>query len=368
MIIDDVPANLELLSNVLREYGYRVLPALNGRFALNALKKEIPDLILLDIMMPDMDGYEICSTIKNDERTKNIPVIFLTALDRKQDEEKGLALGAVDFITKPFDIPIVKKRIENHLELKFIRDKLEDIVQVRTEELRKKNIQLNKEIEERKKAEEMLQASLQEKIALFKEIHHRTYNNMQIISSLLNLQISMSNNEIISSVFQEMIDRIQSMAQVHQLLYSTQSLSSINFKDYLYKITDLLTRSYLHDPDAVKFNLDLQDINLGLDTAIPCGLVVNELITNSIKYAFPEGGKGEIYIELNTKNEMIYIKIHDNGKGFPDGFDPRKSKGMGFQIVFDLIEKQLEGEVNFCSKTGFCVVISFPDRQYRKRL
>ena len=368
MIVDDIPANLQLLSSVLKECGYRVLPSLDGRLALNALQNELPDLILLDVMMPEMDGYEVCGIIKKDERTKNIPAIFLTALDGKEDENRGLSLGAVDFITKPFDIPIIRKRIENHLELKFIRDRLEDIVQARTEELLQTNIELKKEVEERKKAEELLQASLQEKIALFKEVHHRTYNNMQIISSLLNLQISMSNEAKITKVFTEMTDRIQSMAQVHQLLYNTQSLSSINLKEYISKITDLLTRSYLHDPDAVKFTLDLQDLNIGLDTAIPCGLAVNELITNSIKYAFSKGEKGSIGIKLSMENEIIEIQIRDSGNGFPAGFDPRKSTGMGYRIIFDLIEKQLDGEVLFTSDTGFCAIIRFPDKLYRKRL
>ncbi|OHD56031.1 MAG: hypothetical protein A2Y33_11300 [Spirochaetes bacterium GWF1_51_8] len=368
MIIDDIPENLQLLTSVLKDCGYRVLPSLDGRVALKAMENELPDLILLDIMMPEMDGYEVCSIIKKDERTKGIPVIFLTALDRKEDEERGLTLGAVDFISKPFDIPIVKKRIENHLELKFIRDNLENIVRLRTEELIKMNSDLKNEIEERKKTEELLQTSLHEKLVLFREVHHRIYNNMQIISSLLNLQISMSGEAKITEVFTEMMNRIQSMAQVHQLLYSSQSLSSISLKGYIGRITDLLSRGYLHDPDAVKFNLDLEEMDIGLDTAIPCGLVVNELITNCLKYSFPDGMKGIISIKLSLDNEIIELQISDNGKGFPAGFDPRKSEGMGFRIVFDLIEKQLDGNVIFPSSTGFSAIIRFPDKQYRKTL
>ncbi|HQN19877.1 MAG TPA: PleD family two-component system response regulator [Syntrophobacteraceae bacterium] len=124
LIVDDAPANIELLSEVL-ESEYEVLFALSGEDGLNIAFEEAPDLILLDIVMPQMDGYEVCARLKADPRTQTIPVIFVTAMDLEEDETKGLALGAIDYITKPIRPPIVRARVRNHLELKRYRDLLE---------------------------------------------------------------------------------------------------------------------------------------------------------------------------------------------------------------------------------------------------
>jgi PAS domain S-box-containing protein len=156
MIVDDIPDNLNLLSETLKNCGYSVRPAPNGKLALKAIQEEKPDLILLDIMMPEMDGFEVCSKLKEDKNTKDIPVIFLTAMGHKDDEEKGLSIGAVDYITKPLNIPLVKARINTHLQLKFHRDHLEQLVKERTDKLLQVNKELIAEIKERKRMEEKI--------------------------------------------------------------------------------------------------------------------------------------------------------------------------------------------------------------------
>jgi len=138
LIIDDVPANIQIMHAVLRD-DYSVFFATSGRDGIRMAQKELPDLILLDIMMPDMDGYEVCTKIKSDPLTRQIPVIFITAMSNVEDEAKGLELGAIDYITKPFSPPIVNARVKNHLELKRHRDILVKL----TSELEKKNRELN---------------------------------------------------------------------------------------------------------------------------------------------------------------------------------------------------------------------------------
>jgi diguanylate cyclase (GGDEF)-like protein len=138
LIIDDVPANIQIMHAVLRD-DYTVFFATSGRDGIRMAQKELPDLILLDIMMPDMDGYEVCTKIKSDPLTREIPVIFITAMSNMEDEMKGLELGAIDYITKPVSPPIVKARVKNHLELKRHRDALEKL----TIELDKRNLELN---------------------------------------------------------------------------------------------------------------------------------------------------------------------------------------------------------------------------------
>jgi DNA-binding response OmpR family regulator len=139
MIVDDNSDNLDVLSSALKKIGYNVRSSPSGKLALQAAFNEPPDLILLDIMMPDMDGYEVCQKLKENEAVKNIPVIFVSAIDTEYDEEKGLSLGAVDYITKPIKIPIVLARVNTHLQLKLHRDNLENLVRERTINLKKSN-------------------------------------------------------------------------------------------------------------------------------------------------------------------------------------------------------------------------------------
>ncbi len=160
MIVDDTPANLEALSDALAVSGYRVRSAPNGRLALQAALSDPPDLILLDIMMPEMDGYEVCRILKENGATRNIPVIFITAMDRDLDEERGLSLGAVDYITKPIRLPIVLARVKNHVQMKMQRDGIEMEVMSRTAELGAANRELKIEIAERTRAEEERERTL----------------------------------------------------------------------------------------------------------------------------------------------------------------------------------------------------------------
>jgi putative two-component system response regulator len=134
LIVDDSAINLNILSEALCSY-YDISIAKNGKKALDLISQSMPDLILLDIQMPEMDGYKVCRILKNNPRTSDISIIFITSMGKAEDEEKGLALGAVDFITKPFNVNLVKARIDIHLELKLHRNKLEDLVEKRTKQL-----------------------------------------------------------------------------------------------------------------------------------------------------------------------------------------------------------------------------------------
>ena len=154
LIVDDEPLNVDLLEAKLTPMQYKTILAYNGEEALEKAVNESPDLILLDIMMPVMNGYEVCRRLKADKRLQDIPVIFLTAMREEDQEAKGLEIGAVDYITKPFSMPILKARVQTHLKLKRYRDHLKDLVMKRTSELVKANKQLKREIKERKRADE----------------------------------------------------------------------------------------------------------------------------------------------------------------------------------------------------------------------
>ncbi len=147
LIVDDSPANIKVLKNLLIET-YHISIATSGADALEVVEQQIPDLILLDVMMPEMDGYEVCRQLKNNENTAKIPIIFVTARSEEGDEQLGLSLGAVDYISKPFSLPITETRIKNHLELKAARDNLQGLVEKKTKELCLANKKLSKQIKE----------------------------------------------------------------------------------------------------------------------------------------------------------------------------------------------------------------------------
>ena len=177
-------------------------------------------------------------------------------------------------------------------------------------------------ITERKLAEDRLKASLKEKQILLKEIHHRVKNNLQIINSLLNLQSKAVTDPQTLVILQESQNRIRAMALIHEKLYQTENLESIHFNEYIRNLVTSLLRSSRNNQQVIRVTYVEDDINLPLESAIPCGLIMNELITNSIKYAFVDGRQGEITIGINeSTNHTIELSVKDNGKGFPEDLD-----------------------------------------------
>ena len=214
-----------------------------------------------------------------------------------------------------------------------------------------------------------LKSSLKERDTLLKELYHRTKNNMQVIYSLLGLQASYINDKDVLNIFKDIQSRIQAMSLVHQKLYESTTLSKVNFKDYTRELFDLLIKSYGGPPDSINLIVEIPDLYLTIDSAIPCGLILSELFSNSFKYAFPEQSRGIIKIRAcKDKNKKIDIIYSDNGIGIPGGFDFRKSESLGVQIIYALSEHQLQGKVEFDSSKGITCKISFTDTLYQERL
>jgi PAS domain S-box-containing protein len=200
------------------------------------------------------------------------------------------------------------------------------------------------DITDKKLSEQSLKSSLQEKEVLLKEVHHRVKNNMQVISSILSLQSAYVDDEKILSILLESQNRIKSMAFIHEKLYRTENFSQIKFSDYVQNLAQNLIDTYELSVASVDLKCDLEEVFLNLDNAIPCGLIINELISNSLKYAFVEREKGEIQIVLKTKNNQVELKIADNGAGIPKGLDIYNTDSLGLQLVNTLVE-QLEGNL-----------------------
>jgi PAS domain S-box-containing protein len=219
---------------------------------------------------------------------------------------------------------------------------------------------------ERKQVEERLNASLREKEVLLKEIHHRVKNNMQVISSLLNLQSSRIQSPDILEMFKESQDRIRSMSLIHERLYQSADLAKIDFSHYIQNLASYLFQSYRIDPDSVVLNTDVQDVSLDINKAIPCGLIINELVSNSLKYAFPKakerdkkkGKKGVIDIQLTADDGRVTLLVKDNGIGLPEDLDIETASSFGLQLVTTLVA-QLNGSMDIEKKPGATFNITF---------
>ena len=243
--------------------------------------------------------------------------------------------------------------------LKRVNDTLEFRVQQRTAELASAVEALQAEIAERRKVEAQMKSSLQEKEVLLKEIHHRVKNNLQIISSLLSLQSGNIKSENPASMFRESQDRIRSMALIHEKLYQARDISRVDFAEYVRSLTAYLSRSYMPG-HGVKIVIAIEGIYLDIDKAIPCGLIINELVSNSLKYAFPDGRKGEIRIGLEHSNKVYTLTVGDNGAGLPPGLDFRNTTSLGLQLVNTLVG-QLEGTIGLADGSGTRFRITIPD-------
>jgi PAS domain S-box-containing protein len=233
---------------------------------------------------------------------------------------------------------------------------------------------VDRDITERKKAEEKLKASLNEKELLLREIHHRVKNNMQIISSLLRHQmVSMKDREEID-IFRDSQDRINSMALIHEQLYQSNNLMNINFSEYVKHLVNGLFQTYGVAAGKVASKIIINDISLGVDTAIPCGLVINELVSNSLKHAFPEGREGVIEISIKKSKDSdaddhdFKLTVKDNGAGIPENIDIRETRSLGLQLVTILAEHQLRGKIEIGRSDGTEFNIFFNELKYKKRI
>ncbi len=215
---------------------------------------------------------------------------------------------------------------------------------------------------EAKLVEEKIKASLREKEILLKEIHHRVKNNMQIISSLLSLQSRHIKDEQVIEMLKECKNRIQSMALVHENLYRSKDFTGINLSEHINSLAKGLYQSYNADSRNIEMKIKSEDVSLSIDLAIPCGLAVNELVSNSLKHAFPSTwkGKGKIEISLHaTEDKEIELVIRDNGVGIPRNIDFRKTESLGLQLVSILVEDQLKGKVSLDRGKGTRFKIKF---------
>ena len=220
--------------------------------------------------------------------------------------------------------------------------------------------QAQNELAERQKAEMNLRTALVEKEVLLKEIHHRVKNNLQIVSSLLQLQSQTLKDPEISRVFQDSQNRIDSISLIHKNLYISPNIGKLDVVDYVQNLVSSILMSYQIEPGKISLETNIDPVNLNIDQAIACGLVINELLSNSLKHAFPKQQTGKITINLHDIGDKIEIIIQDNGVGLPDNLDWSNTDSLGLSLVYDLVTEQIEGSITVERHHGTIFKIQFP--------
>jgi two-component sensor histidine kinase/ActR/RegA family two-component response regulator len=391
LVVNDDLASLLAAEASLLKLGVQVhvVLARSGREALSLLLKQSFALILLDVHMPDMDGFELAAMLRENERCRHIPLVFITAtMKAEADVTAGYACGALDFVFTPISAELLCGKVSAILnqfrqqrllvrslaeitdlhralrtfarELENANAALEQRVQERTAELVKTNAALQAEIAARARAQTSLQQSLGEKEALLKEIHHRVKNNLQIVSSLLRLQAGQIDSPIAKAALLDMRNRVRSMALIHEHLYRSSNLATVDVAAYLKSLCHQLFQALLAKPNTVQLHLDLAPLRLDIDQAIPCGLLVNELVSNALKHAFPEARTGEVRVEFQpvTGGPDWCLRVADNGVGLTPDFALDRRAALGLQLVSDLTG-QLGGRLAIGSGPGAVFAVTF---------
>jgi len=228
---------------------------------------------------------------------------------------------------------------------------------------------LDDEIKERELAQEMIKTALEEKEVLIREIHHRVKNNMQVIVSLLSLQAQKAKEKKFSNMFIESQNRIKAMSLVHEKLYQSSDLSNIDFGQYVKSFIDTLSESHGIGAGKILIITKIKNISFDLENAIPCGLIINELVSNALKYAFPDDREGKIRITLNSITEDDFeLIVNDNGIGLPKDFDINNIDTLGLDLTKTIVEHQLDGEIKIDRINGTIFHIIFRHQKYKTRI
>ncbi|MCB0210085.1 MAG: hybrid sensor histidine kinase/response regulator [Anaerolineae bacterium] len=392
LVVDDTRANLRLLVEILSKQGYHVRPATNGDRALAAAQADPPDLILLDIMMPDPDGYEVCSQLKAHEQTRQIPIIFLSALNEVFDKVKAFSVGGVDYITKPFQVEEILARVETHLALRQLQKHLET-----------KNQQLEQEITERQRANEALQQALQElkatqaqlieseKMAalggLVAGVAHEINNPVGFgitAASVLEdetkallkiykadnltrsdlagyLETAQESSQLILRNLQQAAELIKNFKQVAVDQTSLEK-RTFNLKHYLEDTVYNLKPKLKKTTHTLSVNGDETITMISYPGAI--AQIATNLVMNSITHAYPDEKAGKLHFDVSQNQGRVTIHYADDGAGIPTEnlpqiFDPffttarnRGGSGLGLHIVYNLVTQKLQGHIRCESTLG----------------
>lgn len=314
-------------------------------------------IVIFVLFLSFLTSYIMASKLR---RIISEPILHLANTARDVSLRKDYSIRAkktskdeLGFLTDQFNQML--NQIQEH----------EFALQNASHELKIKAQQLQNELSERKQAEKQIKKSLQEKEVLLKEIHHRVKNNLQVISSLLYLQSNKAVDGQTIELFNESQNRIRSMALIHEKLYQSEDLVNIDFTEYIKSLISYLFNSYKPKLNVINIQVNVAGVLLSIDEAIPCGLIINELISNSLKHAFPDNRKGKIKIKMTSnKQRKVTLTVEDNGVGFPEDLESEKTETLGLKLVNNLTN-QLTGTIKHLNTNGTKFMITFLSSKIR---
>ena len=339
LIVEDNPDDAELLLRELRRASFdpewtRVETETDF---LRALEKR-PDIILSDYSMPEFGGLRALELLR--ASGMEIPFILISGTVGEDVAVEAMRDGAADYLIKDRVARLasaVKSALRQN-ELRAERTQVQEMLQVKVEMLDSAN-------REREALIANLKSALSEKTVLLKEVHHRVKNNLAVIVGLLEMQATALDDEHARIAFEESQQRVLSMALIHEYLYATEHLDRVNFGKYVRELANKLLATYSIKADLISIRIDAQNIDLPVDRAIPCGLILNELISNALKYAFPEDRRGEISIYFGALDSgQLSLACRDDGIGIPESFDWQNPHSLGLRIV-SILTNQIDGEL-----------------------
>jgi len=348
LIADDDYLVSEKIRDIVEMLGYSVVgEAADGTQAVEMTCALRPDIVLMDIEMTGMnDGLLAAEKIQQSCPT---PVVVLTAYQRPDFLEQANRAGVAAYLIKPPN----PGELERTVTIALAR--FQDM-----QKLRQLTVKLEIEIAERRRAEQELQKALREKDVLLKEMHHRVKNNLQMVSSLLYFQAENEDEQRVLDILQSSRDRIRSMAMVHEQIYQSEALSYIHFERSIRSIAIYLLHAYDASTDRIHLKIDAEPAILTVETAMPCALVLNELVSNALKHAFPDNRAGTLMINFSEHEQEYRFTVRDTGVGLPEGLDIRRQGSLGLTLITDLAEKQLHGTLTVVRDAGTTFHMTFP--------
>ena len=339
LFVDDNPTIRQLYRRILEKHVNNLYIAENGHHGLELYQKHKPDLVITDMVMPVMNGLEMVKEIKKLE--PDAKFVVMSAYSEKDSFVESIHLGVDGYLMKPVEAKKLLSLIDEFAGITLMKWELE------------------RKEKKRKEAEEYLKRSLAEKDVLLREVHHRVKNNMQIISSILRMQSRNIDDPKLQDVLQESQNRIRSMALIHENLYNHKSLANIKFSTYIKSLSGNIARTYANKNATIQFDYQIDDAYLPMDIAIPCGLIINELISNSFKYAFRCRKEGVISIHFNAlEGKEFELIVGDDGVGIPSDIDITKTKSLGMKILHKLV-MQIDGDLQYDFNNGTKFRITF---------
>jgi len=337
LMVEDNPGDVRLLREMFateRPGSYEITHMPRLGLALERLAQGGVDIVLLDLGLPDGEGMDTVRRVR--KLAPEVPLIVLTGRDDDAAVEEAMREGAQDYL--------VKGQIETRALPRALRHAIERF------RMQARAVLTNIELERR----------VQEKDLMLSEIHHRVKNSLQVVSSLLRLEAARIQDPLIGDMLQTTQNRIRSMALIHQTLYQSRDFARVDFHAFLQSFLPTLVQSYSIHPERISLAFHVAEVCLPIDAAIPCGLIVNELISNALKHAFPNGGTGTISIEFKQQSDNhASLTVEDDGIGIPEDFVLEDSETLGIQLVY-MLAGQLGGSVQVESKPRTRFALEFP--------